>query len=66
MYGLKRHKVYRIPASAVSYHADLANRRVFWTGEYFPLPAGGGTMAGFVLADTGERVALRPFAVIEA
>lgn len=65
-YGLKQNKLYRIPESAVSYHPDLANGLVWWTGEYFVLPVGGGTMARFIRCDTGETVGLRPFAVVEA
>lgn len=71
-WGLKRHVLYRIPANAVSYSPELANRRVWFTGEYITLPAGGGTMAEFEFANDrhtwrgSNRLWLRPFAVVTA
>lgn len=64
-YGLKPEKVYRIPSSAVSYHPDLANRRVFWSGEFRMLPACGGRMDRFTFANGDGEVWLRPFSVVE-
>ena len=66
---LNRHTLYRIPAVSVSYHPELANRRVWFAGEYRQLPAGGGLMALFTFADDGQTwhgepsVWLRPYAV---
>lgn len=70
IYGLVRHKLYRIPAVSVSYHPELANRRVWFAGSFKDLPAGGGQMALFRFADDppaghAETVWLRPFAVVE-
>jgi len=71
MYGLNQHTLYRVPPSSVSYTPALGNVRVWWTGEYRELPAGGGTMARFRFAVDGHTwhgeptVWLRPFAVVE-
>ena len=69
---LNRHTLYRIPSSSVSYHPELANRRVWFTGQFKQLLADGGTMALFSFADEnhvyhGEStVWLRPFGVVTA
>lgn len=69
-WGLRRHVLYRIPASSVSYSPELANQRVWFTGAYRTLPAAGGTMAEFQFACDGHtwhgqpRLWLRPFAVV--
>ena len=67
-FGLNQWTLYRIPASSVSYHPELANRHVWFTGRYRQLPADGGTMALFRFAGTDNdgAVWLRPFAVVSS
>jgi hypothetical protein len=69
MDGLRQHVLYRIPACGVSYAPELGNQRVWFTGRYRDLPAGGGRMAEFRFACAGhtwrgaECLWLRPWAV---
>lgn len=67
-YGLRQHILYRIPATAVSYHPELANVRVWWTGKY--VNRMGTTFAEFRFANEqhtwhgDSTLLLRPFAVV--
>lgn len=68
--GLNEHTLYRVPPQSVSFHPELGNVRVWFTGQYAALPAGGGTVALFRFANAGHTyhgqptVWLRPFAVV--